>query len=175
MATFKIQAEGNTTYYKDMFDFINQELADRSVVTLLADETKFGWGVSGDYTLDLNGNDLTTAVYSIFAGLAGESETSEISIVNSADERSTVPYIRVNNCTLKIGGKVDVAKMILFYTTCTVDLTNADFSSCELNLNLDGCNTSQFFLGNYAIYDASGNVVTGVLTKGATYTIKAAQ
>ena len=62
--------------------------------------------------------------------------------------------------------------MILFYTSCTVDLSKADFTTCKLNLNLNGCNTSQFVLGNYAIYDTNGNIVTGELTKGLTYTIK---
>ena len=169
MATFKIEAPDSTTYHKDIGKFQNEVLADGSVVTLFSNASFFGWGITGDYTLDMNGYDLT-GDYSFYSF-----GTSEKGIVNSAYKRSTVASMRIDNGMLKIGSNVDVKMMILFYPSCTVDLTNADFVTCELKLDHDSCNTSQFVLGNYAIYDAKGNVVTGELIKGVTYTIKAAQ
>ena len=173
MATFAIEQSDTLTYHLNLSGFQNQTLADGSVVTLLADGSMFGWGVVGDYTLDLNAYTLTNERYSLYVGYAVGGH--EISLVNNGNERSAIPFIRMNNATLKVGSKVDVAAMILFYNTCTVDLTNADFVSCKLTLNLDGCNTSQFVLGNYAIYDAYGNVVTGALSNGQLYIIKAAE
>ena len=172
MATFSIEQSGNLTYHMDMARFQNEDLEDGAIVKLLTDEKSFGWGISGNYTLDMNGYNLTRDSYSLFAG---SGQNQELHLKNSGVDRSAIPFIRVNICTLNIEAKVDVAAMILFYTSCTVDLSKADFTTCKLELNLDGCNTSQFVLGNYAIYDTNGNIVTGELTKGLTYTIKAAQ
>lgn len=171
MATFTIEQSGTITYHMDMGSFQNEELEDGAIVKLLTDENSFGWGISGNYTLDMNGHNLTKDRYSLFAGIWTQTE-QKLHLKNDGGNRSTIPFIRVNNCTLNIEAKVDVATMILFYTSCTVDLSKADFTTCKLNLNLDGCNTSQFVLGNYAIYDTNGNIVTGELTKGLTYTIK---
>ena len=172
MATFSIEQSGNLTYHMDMADFQNEDLEDGAIVKLLTNEDFFGWGISGNYTFDMNGYNLTRDRYSLFAG---SGQNQELHLKNSGVDRSAIPFIRVNSCTLNIEAKVDVAAMILFYTSCTVDLSKADFTTCKLELNLVGCNTSQFVLGNYAIDDTNGNIVTGELTKGLTYTIKAAQ
>lgn len=169
MATFSIEQSGNLTYHMNMASFQNEDLEDGAIVKLLTDEKSFGWGISGNYTLDMNGYNLTRDSYSLFAG---SGQNQELHLKNSGVDRSAIPFIRVNNCTLNIEARVDVAAMILFSTSCTVDLSKADFTTCKLNLNLNGCNTSQFVLGNYAIYDTNGNIVTGELTKGLTYTIK---
>ena len=172
MATFSIEQSGNLTYHMDMAHFQNEDLEDGAIVKLLTNEDFFGWGISGNYTFDMNGYNLTRDRYSLFAG---SGQNQELHLKNSGVDRSAIPFIRVNSCTLNIEAKVDVAAMILFYTSCTVDLSKADFTTCKLELNLDDCNTSQFVLGNYAIYNSKGNIVTGELTKGLTYTIKAAQ
>jgi hypothetical protein len=171
MATFSIEQSGNLTYHMNMASFQNEDLEDGAIVKLLTDEKSFGWGISGNYTLDMNGYNFTRDSYSLYAGIWSQTE-QKLHLKNDGGNRSTIPFIRVNNCTLNIEAKVDVAAMILFYTSCTVDLSKADFTTCKLNLNLNGCNTSQFVLGNYAIYDTNGNIVTGELTKGLTYTIK---
>ena len=171
MATFTIEQSGTLTYHMNMTRFENETLSDGAIVKLLTDEKDFGWGIEGNYTIDMNGYDFTTAKYSLYAGTWANTE-QKLHLKNNGSNRSNVPYIRVNNCTLNIEEKVDVAAMILFYTTCTVDLTKADFTTCNLNLNLEGCNTSQFILGDYAIYDSNGNIVTGELAEALTYTIK---
>lgn len=66
-----------------------------------------------------------------------------------------------------IDKNVDIVKIRIGSTPAGVliDIKDADFTSTTLEIGGDGFSTSQITSGSYAVYNASGDVVTGMLTK----------
>ncbi len=174
MAVVKVTKGDLTVYYSSLKDARLNTLDD-ATVTLLQNFTGeyMSYGPHS-FTLDLNGYNLSDGLRNLYATGAGKTFT----LINTGTTRAKVGCVWVykpGNVTFTVKENADVDTIELNNNEATIDLSAADFTSCQFKVTTDGCNTSQVVLGDYAIYDESGNVVTGELTNGATYTIKAAQ
>ena len=175
MATAKVTNGEITSYYETVEAARRSERQNGATITLLKNvvgnrSEYFEWPC--DYTFDLNGYNLDRAGYELYLS----SEGSELSLVNTAETRAGIVSMFASNNAEKftVGSNVDIEAILVAdnATGVLVDISNADFASTTIRIDGSGFNVSQINLGNYAVYDASGNVVTGELTSGTTYTIK---
>jgi hypothetical protein len=170
----KVTLGETTTYYETLKD-VRYNQQNGATVTLfkdITDNTYMEWA-GCSFTLDLNGFNLNRGGYELYVS---GNERVEVSLLNTAETRvgiNSVSVIRFGKLT--IGKNVDIVAILSSVPTdISIDLSEADFTSTTIKIDADGFNTSQITLGSYAVYDANGNVVTGELTQGVTYTIKAA-
>lgn len=167
---------GETTTYYETIDAVRSDEQDGSTVTLLKNITTgyLQWG-GCDFTLDLNGFNFDSGGYELYVSNRGG---EEVSLVNTSATRAEIRAVLVSDGgQFTIDKNVDIVKIRIGSTPAGVliDIKDADFTSTTLEIGGDGFSTSQITSGSYAVYNASGDVVTGMLTNGVTYTIKAAQ
>ena len=170
----KVTLGETTTYYETLKD-VRYNKQNGATITLfkdITDNTYMEWA-GCSFTLDLNGFNLNRGGYELYVS---GNERVEVSLLNTAEARVGINSVSVRRFgKLTIGKNVDVVTILSSAPTdISIDLSEADFTSTTIKIDADGFNTSQITLGSYAVYDANGNVVTGELTKGVTYTIKAA-
>ena len=170
----KVTLGETTTYYETLKD-VRYNKQNGATVTLfkdITDNTYMEWA-SCSFTLDLNGFNLNRGGYELYVS---GNERVEVSLLNTAEARAGINSVSVISFgKLTIGKNVDIVAILSSAPTdISIDLSEADFTSTTIKIDADGFNTSQITLGSYAVYDANGNVVTGELTQGVTYTIKAA-
>ena len=167
---------GETTTYYETINAVRSDEQDGSTVTLLKNITTgyLQWG-GCDFTLDLNGFNFDRGGYELYVSNGGG---EEVSLVNTSATRAGINAVLVSDGgQFTIDKNVDIVKIRIGSTPAGVliDIKDADFTSTTLEIGGDGFSTSQITSGSYAVYNASGDVVTGMLTNGVTYTIKAAQ
>ena len=177
LANAKVTLGETTTYYEEVKHFKRYE-QDGAVITLLQSAEDTTSRLSVSYTLNLNGYDLpgvpgTYGYYSMYVF----GTQKHASLINTAADRAAIDVAMISGSgnRLTIGSNVDITEIYIAVAESFVDLSDADFTSTTIRINEGGFNTSQITLGSYAVYDAAGNVVTGELIQGVTYTIKAAQ
>lgn len=179
-AVAKIALGETTTYYNTLNEFLWNE-QNGATITLLKDinetagSTEYIEWPSCVLTLDLNGFNFNRGGYELYwCGNGGN-----VSLVNTAEKRAgiTSAFTWGSGNKFTVGGNVDIEAILIGSgaTDATIDISAADFTSTTITVSDDGFNVSQITLGNYAVYDADGNVVTGELTNGVTYTIKVAE
>ena len=137
-------------------DCINEELNENG----LASSEYIEW--SCNYTLDLNGFNLSRGGYELYP-------TRNVLLDNKGNNRAGIISAMINSDgKLSIGKNVDIQEIIL--SKGSLDLTNADFASCDLEVS-NGINFSNLSLGNYVIYDLNGNMVSGETINSGDYII----
>lgn len=175
VAVAKVTLGEVTTYYATIKD-VREEKQNGATITLLKNVTTgyLQWGKC-DFTFDLNGFTFDKGGYELYVSDGGE---EVVSLINTSETRAGINSVLVStDATFTIEKNVDIKAILIGGRPedVLIDISSADFTSTTIKVNADGFNTSQIVLGGYAVYDDSGNVITGELTKNVIYTIKVAE
>ena len=176
VAGVKVFLNGVDTYYEDIDALWGEDGEEGATITLLKDD--YGGYIQWhniSYTLDLNGHEFNRGGYELYP----TGENAEVVLMNSVSGRgkicSAFAGTELNKFT--VGSKVDIQAILIYINSeydndLVIDLSNADFASTTIRADGEGLNVSQIILGDYKVYDAEGNVVTGELLANTDYTIK---